>query len=717
MTETTTGSDRRAQNVALLGLIWQLASWGVLLGFSWWFDSHAIAAVSRFMLIGVPIWAVLVLVFKQIRRVEGEALETAELKRAREAGASSAIFELDDEGLLLEQNRLQWIVRRLFPSVTILLSTLLLGGHFLWWGWSLDEAFAADGFSRADEPFLLMWFAVGVGFLCFLLARYAIALSRLANWQLLHAGATCMAGNALACLGLALALVATGTVEWAEPFFAYLLRIALVVLGVEFAVNLILDFYRPRTPGEVPRPSFDSRLLGLISEPGDIAKSIAEAVNYQFGFEVSSTWFYQLLQRWLFPIMVVSFVAILALTSVVLVDADEQVVIERWGRPICEADGSERAEVLSPGFYVKLPYPIDIVHRAPIQRISELVLGEAEEEDDEDLTKAIIWTEAHEFVPELMLLVAAPRSGDVSDDRAPATPRVGGEPTPKSASTSESVPVGLLMVSVPIQYRIKNIEEHLYRYTDPVGLLEAVAYQYLSDYAASVDIAELMGPRREAFNLELKKHLQERVDELDLGIEIVFAGLRGAHPPAKNKVAAAYQGVLAAENQKHAMINAALGEARRIRTAVAGTETRAFALDEAILERNRLEADPDTPSDKLAAAEERVEDLLVGSPARGIAPPSGQAAALVAGARASVAREVSDAAVKARVFGTEVAAFEAAPQLYKNRKILEVYEGLGYVRKYLIVGDSSNVIIIYETAEEGGLDRVLMEGVEKERKK
>jgi len=71
----------------------------------------------------------------------------------------------------------------------------------------------------------------------------------------------------------------------------------------------------------------------------------------------------------------------------------------------------------------------------------------------------------------------------------------------------------------------------------------------------------------------------------------------------------------------------------------------------------------------------------------------------------------------ARAFSTEVAAYEAAPTLYSQRKILEVYAGISDIRKYLIVGDPKNVIIEYQTAQEGGLDRVLTEGLEKEKQK
>ncbi len=701
--------DRRAQHVAALGLILQLAAFVTLLGIAIWSRSHSIGAVARFVLPGIPIWLVLYLIFKQLRRVAAEELETAELRRARAEGAAETIFELDDEALLLEQNRLRWMIRWSLPSVTVLAALILVLGQFVGWGWSLDAAFTAEGFHRTQEPTLMMWFVVGIGFLCFLYARYVIALSRIPNWRMLRAGASCMAGNALVCLALVIALMASTSLTWAEPLVAYLIRAALVVLGLELTANFILDFYRPRTPGVVTRPSFDSRMLGLISEPGGIAKSIADTINYQFGFEVSSTWFYQLLQRWMFPIMVVTFAAMLGLTAIVVVDSDEQIVIERFGRPA----GGE-AQVLSPGVHFKWPFPIDIVQRAPVRRIRELVVGEATEKEEANPRKAILWTEAHDFVPELMLLVAAPRA-DAESRSEPASlpvPRSGDGPT-----ASESVAVSLLMVSMPIEYRVKDLRPYLYTYDDPVKLVEAVAHQILSDYAAGVDIDALIGPKRAAFNAELSRLIQERLDALNVGIEIVFAGLRAAHPPSKEQVAGAFHAVVNAETRKAATIEAAAGEARRTLTSVVGTEARARALDEAIRARERLQTETDTDPVRLAEAEQKVADLLQGNPAKGIAPPTGETATLIADARGAASEMETDALNKVRAFATERAAYQAAPKLYAQRKVLEIYSQISNIRKYLIVGKPENVMVEYETAQEGGLDRVLSEGLETERKK
>jgi regulator of protease activity HflC (stomatin/prohibitin superfamily) len=679
----------------------QVAAFALLLGLSFWQHSHVLAALSRFLLVGVPIWFVLYVVTSQIRRVHDEALETQELLRAREAGTTQGIFELDEEALLLEQNRLNWLVRWLLPACTILVSLLLLIGHFALWGWSPDEVLDASVLKRTGQPTLIMWFLVGIGFLCFLYARYALALARLPGWGLLRAGAVCLAGSALACILVAIALMAAGTIGWAEPLVAYVIRVALLVLGIELAVNFILDLYRPRRPGEVSRPSFDSRLLGMVADPGGIAKSVADAVNYQFGFHVSSTWLYKLLERWLFPIAVFAFIAVILLTGIVVVDADEQAVVERFGRLI-----NAQSPILSPGIRFKWPYPIDIVRRAPVKRIGELVIGEPAEDNEEHADDAVLWTEVHEFVPEMMLLVASPKLEKLSEERE------SGAPGARNPGATQSVAVSLLMVSVPIEYRIKDLTKYLYTYVDPERLMEAVAYQFLSDYAASVDIDELIGPGREAFNRDLKGLLQARLDELDVGIEIVLCGIRGAHPPAKEKVAAAFQGVVSAETSMAATIHAAEGAALRILTTVAGTETRARELDEAIQARDAL-----PPGSAMSAkAKQQVEDLLTGDPDRGVAPVSGQAAVMIANAKAAASVQMSRAAAKAVTFGTQVAAFEAARSLYRHRKLLEVYENLGNTRKYLIVGDRSNVIIEYETATQAGLDQVLSEGVEQERR-
>ena len=203
--------------------------------------------------------------------------------------------------------------------------------------------------------------------------------------------------------------------------------------------------------------------------------------------------------------MVAVLAAVVLLTSIVIVDAEEQAVVERFGR-LVERPGT----VLSSGAQLKWPYPVDLVYRAPVKRISELVIGETSEDEEDEhghghQDEAILWTKKHAYLPHLMLLVSSPATESASA-AAQLTARLRGAETGRN----ESVPVSLLMVSVPIEYRIKDIAKYLHNYSEPVRLLEAVAHRFISLYATEVDIDELMGPGREAFNSHLKQQIQQR---------------------------------------------------------------------------------------------------------------------------------------------------------------------------------------------------------------
>jgi len=690
-----------------------LAVFGCLLGVALWAQSDALLAGARFAAAGLPIWFVLWLLFKQIRRVAAEALETEELRQARAGGAGTAIFELDEESLLLEENRLRWMIRWVLPVVTILVAVYLLGGQFVGWRWTLAGAFGTAGVRSAEQPTLMMWLAVACCFLCFLFGRYTVALARLPQWHLLHAGAGLAAGTALVCLGLALALGLATTMSWAEALVAYAIRVAMFVLGLEFAVNLILDQYRPRAAGVVPRPAFDSRLAGLITEPGEIARSIAEAVNYQFGFEVSKTWFYRLLQRWFLPLVVLMLLAIFVLSSIVVVNAGEQAVVERFGRPWRAAEGvGSRVRLLSPGLHLKWPYPIDVVHRSPVEQIQEVTVGElegdaAEAEKAQREKRPIVWAETHQFVPEMMVLVASPQLVELTEE-VRGEPAEGERVAPEAA---ESVAVGLLMFGVKIHFRVRDLEAYLYNYQKPEKLLEEIAYQAVSDLAAQEDVDDVMGAGRARFDATLRERIQSRLDAHKCGLEVIFAGTGSLHPPAKEGVAEAFLSVISAETRMGANINAARGDAQRMLTEVAGTEERARRLDTAIERWQRLTSDASADADQAAQARRTVDALLLGDPAQGIAPMSGKAAALIADARARTSRQVADAAVKTLLFKAQVAAYNASRTLFEVRKQLEVFEGLDTVRKILFVGQVDDVIIEYDTGEQLGLDQILSEGV------
>jgi Cation/multidrug efflux pump len=114
---------------------------------------------------------------------------------------------------------------------------------------------------------------------------------------------------------------------------AHAVPIFTIIIGAETLLNVVLDVYRPRKPGEDPRPGFDSRLLGLLAAPDRIAENIGEALNYQFGVEVSRTWFYLLLKRWWPGLIAVALLVAWGMTSLVVVEPHQRAMVLTFDKP------------------------------------------------------------------------------------------------------------------------------------------------------------------------------------------------------------------------------------------------------------------------------------------------------------------------------------------------------------------------------------------------
>ncbi|MGB9624917.1 MAG: hypothetical protein ACPMAQ_08650, partial [Phycisphaerae bacterium] len=413
---TSTWPEKRALTVSLVGLLFQTALATFLVLLSLWTGSEAVEAAAILAACGIPIWIFLALTYKQRQLVREETLESEQLRQERAAGgAGAALFTGDEERLLLARRRLMWMYRWLLPFFTVVIIALL-AGLGLGYSWSFSRSIYDKTWAVPVNESLSFAFVVGASFLAFLLSRYATGMARQPEWRLLRAGAAWLMGNTLAGITAAVVL---GLVHFQiilpERVAAYALRVLMIVLAVEFLLNFVLDFYRPRQAGEEPRPAFDSRLLGLFCEPGGIARSIAEALNYQFGFEVSSTWFYKLMQRAITPVIGFGVLTMFAVSCLVIVNPGEAVVVERFGRPLQSGktiqtteNGKpvEKLDALGPGLHLKYPWPIDIAYRYPVGQVQETLVGVKEEAAEQGLEKALVWTVKHPAVPELTVIVA-----------------------------------------------------------------------------------------------------------------------------------------------------------------------------------------------------------------------------------------------------------------------------------------------------------------------
>lgn len=705
--------ERRARKVALFGCILSLIlALGLYLlylgsGATSLYGATTLAAVATI------VWFALLIIIHQKVRVRDEAFETEELRREQGSGAG-AIFDVGDEQLLLAKNRLKWMDRWLLPVFTVgIVAKLTVRGLILWpWplGAPLIEGPGDRFWPSIEHTGIVTAFTIAIALISFLFSRYAAGMARLPEWQILRSGASWLMGTALASGLAALAFGALMLFQTPVPerLLSYFLRILMVVLAGEVVLNFVLDFYRPRIEGEEARPAFDSRLLGLFSEPGGIARSIAEAINYQFGFEVSSTWFYKLLQRSLVPLLGFGVLTLLLITALVFIEADQVAVLTRFGKPDLKAPGEP--VMLSPGLTVKLPWPIERVYPVEVEKIHELKIGDRDQLDPGTARKEelILWTNKHESDPHLMVLVGTPRlaayirqqpdedgaaSAPAGSTEGPAT-----QPQRGVGKAGVAVPVSLLRVAVTLQYRITDPWKWLNNYTEPERVLRSLAEREVSRYCAGTEISKLMGAERGELEKLLLDALQNVARQRDLGIEIVFLGLQGIHPP--EAAAKEFQEVVGAGQKAAAAIKAAESDRRKRLVQVAGDEDRAQELYDAITalgalesQRARLDRSDEDAAGKLAARiakqQAEVDRLFFGDEKTKTGPIGGEAASLLIQARARRWELENGEHARATAFVQEMKTREAAPEVYDLRKLLEArVEATANIRKYIILGQN-----------------------------
>jgi regulator of protease activity HflC (stomatin/prohibitin superfamily) len=192
--------------------------------------------------------------------------------------------------------------------------------------------------------------------------------------------------------------------------------------------------------------------------------------------------------------------------------------------------------VLEPGLHLKWPWPIEKVYRYRTREIQGFTVGSVEDPEHEK-ERAVLWTRPHSKEEFNMLVASREKVVEVSTN---------------SLSGEQAVPVNLLAVSIPVQYRINDLVRWAYGHADAAQILQALATREVVNYLVSVDIDEVMASGRLQAGRDLQARIQKRADEDLLGVRIVFVGLEDIHPPVK--VASAYELVSAAAQERETKI-------------------------------------------------------------------------------------------------------------------------------------------------------------------
>jgi modulator of FtsH protease HflK len=494
----------------------------------------------------------------QMRLEENERLEKLEFDELTRSKGASTLFETKDtEGFPAQRSREQF-ERFFVPIFTgVLLVIEALGAFLLLRGFSQNPILTG-----LKEPTVALALFALFALLLFLFGKFSATIARLENNRLLRPGASWVLLGAYLCFIVALGAVG---VEAGYPntdfYVAAVLSGLLGLIAVETVINLILEIYRPRVKGKVARPLYESRLVGLLGQPEGLITTAAQALDYQFGFKVSETWFYRFFEKALAWIILLQVAALFLSTTMVFIDPSEQAVLEHFGRPT--------GTLLGPGGHLKWPWPIDKVYRYKTEQVQSFIVG-AQPDPALANQNTILWTVTH--AKEENFLVAN-RDQDM---------------TSTNVAVKGTPPVSLLTVSIPIEFQITNLMDWVYKNENATNLLEDLATREVVRYLVSADFIDIMSRERGAAADALRVRIQETANEHHLGAKIIFVGLQDIHPPVK--VAPDYEKVVGAQQTKLADILAAQAEDIRTNALAKAAATNVIDLAEADSTKTEINA-------------------------------------------------------------------------------------------------------------------------------
>ena len=220
--------------------------------------------------------------------------------------------------------------------------------------------------------------------------------------------------------------------------------------------------------------------------------------------------------------------------------------------------------------------------------------------------------------------------------------------------------MNLLTVSIPVHYRIKDLDAWITHNANAGSLLQKLAMREVTKYLIRADVDELMGPGRASAQETLKQHIDAQAKKHNLGAEVIFVGLQDIHPPGgKNERSEQTGGVAGGVAEKYEEVIVA----------------------------------------QLKAETKHLEALQYSA---GKVPQArATAAEILSKASSESIHKVAIAEAEAKRFANQVAAFESAPSVYKTRMKLETFQAaIEGSRKYILSDPANRDVINLELQDQ-----------------
>ncbi len=203
----------------------------------------------------------------------------------------------------------------------------------------------------------------------------------------------------------------------------------------------------------------------------------------------------------------------------------------------------------------------------------------------------LVWTSVHRIGPEqegvvtrlgkfartvppgIQLTLPSPFENITKIDTQQIQTTAVGSPKASSENLVLTRDQSIIDMAYDVRWSIKDPELYLFQLDSPDGTVKEVAESAMRAAVANFDLTQAIGPGRGAIELEVRRRMQQILDEYRAGVLVQSISIRQSDPPAE--VNDAFREVNAAQQRRESYMNDARAYASRV-TELALGETAEF---------------------------------------------------------------------------------------------------------------------------------------------
>jgi len=294
-----------------------------------------------------------------------------------------------------------------------------------------------------------------------------------------------------------------------DTFVALLIALLILSFSIETIVNAVMA-YKRQEDEYILRYKSTTLVLSLF-EKGTWNR-ILKYFEENFGSRIVSWALLGTTCKCFCTVVILILGSFCASRCIYTIEPSQEGIIERFGKLV----NYKRA--IQPGVHLKLPWPVDKIIKIDSKTIRMKSIGNI----TDTTSFALLWTKKH-----------GTETAFISGDN------------------------NFFYPYLVIHYRIKDVFKYRYNHIDPEILLDNVANRVISNVFSKRTFYEIVTSYRKQFEPDVAEIIQDRLDGLNSGLEVININMKDVHPPIF--ISSSFEEVIAAYQKKEEMINQALG--------------------------------------------------------------------------------------------------------------------------------------------------------------